>query len=102
MPVRALPQDGEADKTHPSDGESSRFGMALKESLVGTWRLVSYVEKNVDTGEMRYPMGKAPDGFIIYTADGYMSVQLEARGRQNFATSDMFGGTGEEYTSAGR
>jgi Lipocalin-like domain len=76
--------------------------MAFKDSLVGTWHLVSYVEKNVDTGEVRYPMGKEPAGFIIYTADGYMSVQLEASGRQSFASNDMFGGTGEEYTRAGR
>jgi hypothetical protein len=76
--------------------------MGLQDSLVGTWRLVSYVEKNVDTGEVRYPMGEEPAGFIIYTADGYMSVQLETRGRQSFASHDMFGGTGEEYTRAGR
>lgn len=76
--------------------------MGLKESLIGTWCLVSYIEKNVDTGEVRYPMGKEPAGFIIYTADGYMSVQLEARGRQSFASNDMFGGSGEEYTRAGR
>ena len=76
--------------------------MSLKESLVGTWRLISYVERNVETGEERHPMGLEPTGFIIYTADGYMSVQLEAHGRGKFASGDMFGGSFAEYTEAGR
>lgn len=74
----------------------------LKERLVGTWTLQSYVETNIDTGEVTYPMGEKPLGFIIYTADGYMSAQLCAAGRAPFLDSDMFGGSPAEYTAAGR
>lgn len=74
----------------------------LKEQLVGTWALQSYVETNMETGEKTYPMGKTPSGFIIYTADDYMSAQISAAGRERFSANDMFGGTEKEYTAAGQ
>lgn len=74
----------------------------LRERLVGTWILQSYIETNVDTHEVTHPMGEKPHGFIIYTADGYMSAQISAAGRAPFSDDDMFGGSPAEYTAAGR
>jgi hypothetical protein len=68
----------------------------LREQLVGAWKLVSYVEKPVDGSEPSYPMGKEPQGIIMYTPDGYMSAQLMHPGRPKFASGDWFRGTDEE------
>jgi hypothetical protein len=53
----------------------------LGEAILGAWELVSFVATDVATGADRHPLGEAPRGLILYTADGYMSAQL--------ATTDM-------------
>ena len=63
---------------------------SLRERLVGAWQLVSYVEKNVDTGEESKPLGEKPEAIIMYTPDGYMSAQLCSPGRKNFEGGDMY------------
>jgi len=44
-----------------------------KESLIGTWKLVSFKETN-EKGEVRDAYGPNPVGFLTYTADGRVSV----------------------------
>ena len=68
----------------------------LREQLIGAWKLVSYVERPVDGSEPFYPMGKEPQGIIMYTPDGYMSAQLMHPGRPAFASGDWFRGTDKE------
>lgn len=53
----------------------------LRESVLGAWELVSFVARDQATGEDRHPLGAAPRGLILYTADGFMAAQL--------ANSDM-------------
>jgi hypothetical protein len=72
----------------------------LREQLVGAWRLVSYVEKDVETGVEDSPMGEKPEGIIMYTPDGYVSAQLCTSGRHNFADGDQYRGTPAEYVDA--
>jgi hypothetical protein len=55
----------------------------LRDAVLGTWELVSFVARDRTTGEDRHPLGTAPRGLILYTADGHMSAQL--------AESDMGG-----------
>jgi Lipocalin-like domain len=55
----------------------------LREAVLGAWELVSFVARDTTTGEDRQPLGTAPRGLILYTADGHMSAQL--------AESDMRG-----------
>lgn len=43
--------------------------------LIGVWTLVSQ-EAYAPTGQIYYPRGMSPQGMLMYTADGYMSVQL--------------------------
>jgi hypothetical protein len=74
----------------------------LRRRLTGAWTLRSYVETNAETGEVSYPMGTSPKGFILYTPDGYMSAQLCVGVRGKFADNDMFGGTEHEYRLAGQ
>jgi hypothetical protein len=49
--------------------------LSIRERLVGCWRLVGYSE-TTDGGEATHPLGDHPLGTILYTPDGYMSVQL--------------------------
>ena len=55
----------------------------LRERVLGGWELVSFVARDCATNEERHPLGTAPRGLILYTADGHMSAQL--------AESDMSG-----------
>lgn len=48
----------------------------LRDAVVGTWELVSFVARDAGTGEDRHPLGAAPVGLILYTVDGHMSAQL--------------------------
>jgi hypothetical protein len=45
-----------------------------KEKLYGTWRLVSDVRKDVQTGATTDNFGKHPQGFLSYAQDGRMSA----------------------------
>ena len=67
--------------------------------LVGTWKLVSYSCTD-DDGNVDYPLGPEATGYIIYTADGYMSVSMSAANRANYETEDLKGGTVEENAAA--
>jgi len=49
---------------------------AGEEDLYGTWRLVSYTQEIVATGEKIDIFGKAPRGFLSYSRDSRMSVIL--------------------------
>jgi hypothetical protein len=74
---------------------------SLRERLIGAWQLVSYVEKDVETGEEKKPLGEKPEGIIMYTPDGYMSAQLCSPGRKSFEGGDMYRGKVEEYAAEG-
>lgn len=51
---------------------------ALKDNLVGSWRLVKYEELPVDSSPTTLPLGDEPDGYIIYSADGYFAAILSS------------------------
>ncbi len=43
--------------------------------FVGVWQLASWILTQPD-GSVEYPYGKNAIGYLIYTADGYMSAQI--------------------------
>lgn len=47
--------------------------------LVGSWKLMDYVVTDI-TGTVSRPLGPRPLGLLIYSADGYMAVQMTSRG----------------------
>lgn len=49
---------------------------AGNEELYGTWRLVSFTGKILETGETMDIFGKSPRGFINYGRDGRMLVLI--------------------------
>jgi Lipocalin-like domain len=52
--------------------------------FVGAWRLISFEHISAD-GHATYPFGRQPRGFLIYTADGYMSTTMAAEGYQGLS-----------------
>ena len=56
-----------------------------KESLVGTWKLVSVTVKN-NKGELVNGYGPNPIGLLTYTTDGRMSVVMADSRRKPFST----------------
>jgi hypothetical protein len=67
--------------------------------LVGRWSLVSF-EVIGDTGEIRYPYGQTPVGYILYAADGFMSVAVMSGARRSFAASAFAGSDGTQQEKA--
>ena len=67
--------------------------------LVGTWRLASFELRKSD-GQISYPFGQDAVGYIIYTADGYMSVAMMTAKRLKFVAGDILGGSDEEKLAA--
>ncbi|MEU5375688.1 lipocalin-like domain-containing protein [Streptomyces sp. NPDC005968] len=61
---------------HPAHTDSERQACeAVRRRLIGAWTLVSYTATSAD-GHVIHPLGPAPQGLIVYTADGHMSAQL--------------------------
>ena len=71
-----------------------------RQSLVGTWRLVEYKAIHIDTGHITYPMGPNAQGFLMYSADGFMSAHLMRPGATAFNGKDRIQGTQEEQSQA--
>ena len=71
--------------------------MTSLDDFIGTWKLVS-VETRREDGSL-YRKGTRT-GYIIYSADGYMSVAFMKEGRKVFASGDIRGGTFEEKVEA--
>jgi hypothetical protein len=82
-----------------SGSESGSTTDAIASQLVGVWRLISYKDEQ-DGHEDSFPFGPEPEGFLIYTPDGFVSAQLMRPGRSPFQ-HDWHEGTPEEYRQAG-
>jgi len=55
---------------------------AASENLVGTWQMVSRVDRDVEGNVLPEPsLGPDPLGYLIYDAAGHVAVQLMARQR---------------------
>ncbi len=71
----------------------------MKDSIVGTWRIVS-TEVRSEGGQVTYPDGHKPQGYLIYTDDGYFSTTIMKSDRSRYASEDFRGGTTEELAKA--
>jgi len=74
---------------------------SLPDWLVGTWMLEAFTSTD-DKGVVTDAMGPGATGYLSYSADGWMSVQLSRPGRKPFAVPDMDGGTPEQTIEAAR
>jgi len=76
---------------------------SFKETLIGAWKLVEYsMEDKENPGEKFYPLGEDATGFIVYTPDGYMSAQMMAAGRPEYAGGRLHTGTLQEMAAAAK
>ena len=60
---------------------------ALRDQLIGTWRMLSWKRFIVDTGEERDALGPNPFGYINYAPDGRLMVFVLKSGRPKPKTS---------------
>ena len=60
---------------------STNSVVAARRPFVGVWNLESFTEKTGLSEEIN-PLGNAPLGFLIYTAEGIVSAQLMRRDRK--------------------
>ena len=72
----------------------------LRDKIVGTWLLVSYVAQDDKGGPLTFPLGRDAVGLIMYTTDGYMSAQLMRPGRQDYDQPDTGGSTLQQAAAA--
>ena len=74
-------------------------GIAQTPSIVGTWILAG-AEKLLPNGTRISDYGPDPHGLVIFTADGYYSVQIYRDKRLKFSSGDKLKGTPKEYREA--
>ena len=77
----------------------SASAMADNTSIVGTWALAG-ADKILPDGSRVPDYGPNPHGLVIFTANGYYSLQIYRTERLKFASGDKFKGTLEEYQDA--
>ena len=69
--------------------------------LKGTWKLDRFICTDEHGEEIDY-MGEGATGFICYSGDGWVSVQITKQGRLRYDIPDVEGGTDEQTLSAAR
>jgi hypothetical protein len=87
--------------THTAQLDSLLAGTSTyARRLVGVWKLANYTDEQSGRDDAQ-PFGPDPQGFLIYTLDGFVSAQLMRPGRPAFHSSDWHNGTPEEYQASG-
>jgi hypothetical protein len=67
----------------------SKIGQnSIRDSLIGTWRLVSYQAQDA-RGKISNPLGRNLLGLLCYTNDGFMSMQVMREDRPGYNSSDL-------------
>jgi Lipocalin-like domain len=51
-------------------------------ACIGTWKLQSFTDEEVETGQTTTPFGAHPSGYLSYGTDGRMSAILVKEGRK--------------------
>ena len=74
--------------------------MSIRDSLIGTWRLVSYQAQDAQ-GRISNPLGKNSLGLLCYMNDGFMSMQVMREDRPGYGSSDLRISLMEEMPAAG-
>ncbi len=72
-----------------------------RQQLVGTWSLIE-ASGIASGGSMLYPWDKEPQGQLIYTIEGFMSVFIMRRERALFTDEHPLRGTDQEQAEAAR
>ncbi|ERJ58089.1 lipocalin-like domain-containing protein [Sphingobacterium paucimobilis] len=69
---------------------------SIKNEIIGTWELLSYIEVPINGIDSSFPFGKTPKGLLLYSPDGYMSVQISASDDLKYRSDDRMHPSEEE------
>src|SRR3954464_15972781 len=97
--VLAVVCAAQAPQSMPSSADTSQVGGSVVGGVVGTWTLTA-AERLLPDGTRVADYGPSPHGLVIFTADGYYSVQSYRAERPRFSSGDKLKGTPEEYKDA--
>ncbi|HEU4430072.1 MAG TPA: lipocalin-like domain-containing protein [Myxococcota bacterium] len=61
---------------------------ASRHPLCGSWKLVSF-ELRLPNGEVSYPFGRAPRGYVFYNEQGFMSAAFMGADRVKPQSADL-------------
>jgi len=61
---------------------------ADESSVLGLWKLESYLREDAASGESTRQWGERPKGYLMYLPDGHMSAIITAEGRVPVAPTD--------------
>ena len=61
--------------------------LQLREHILGTWRMLSWTRRLVESGEESDALGPNPFGYINYAPDGHLMVFVLRSGRPRPATT---------------
>lgn len=79
---------------------SSAANAQCKDSVVGTWKLIS-VKSTTDKGAVdKAALGQNPSGLLTYTADGRMMTIISDDGRKPLSIADRVSAPAEERAQA--
>ncbi|MCA1603277.1 MAG: lipocalin-like domain-containing protein, partial [Acidobacteria bacterium] len=71
-----------------------------RDSLAGTWRLVSASASTADGDRNDTPFGSSPKGVLIYTREGRMTAMISHSGRKPLSVTDRISAPTEERSEA--
>jgi hypothetical protein len=57
--------------------------------IVGTWRLTSFTEQDLETGTVRYPFGSEAKAFVVYAENGYVATIFTSSDRPPPASAQV-------------
>ncbi|MGM5025177.1 lipocalin-like domain-containing protein [Tardiphaga sp. 862_B3_N4_1] len=61
----------------------------LRQQLVGTWSVISFVNENEKTGKTTKAFGSDPKGYFMFDAGGHFSINLIRARRPKFGNRDF-------------
>jgi hypothetical protein len=71
-----------------------------RDSVVGTWRLVSASASTADGGRNEAPYGSSPTGALTYTSEGRMTLIISYSGRKLLSGADRIASPPSERAEA--
>ncbi len=72
----------------------------IRDTLIGTWKLVSYTATVLGSEKIMYPLGEEAGGQLIYGRDGGMSASLHSAYRERCESDDPLKATPLEAAAA--
>lgn len=85
---------------HPVPDNDVASPRPLHEQLVGAWELVSYEARSDNDERTVHPLGDDASGYVMYSPDGHVSVQIMRPGRQPYQVAGPGEGTVAELAEA--